>query len=85
MGNNEPGERRSNIERRQFSYSFYLPERRKCKDRRKNTSGQMDLEIQSEKHNEDLLVYNLQSKNHFISGMNDMTVSINNMITGKLK
>ena len=40
MGNGEsidfslPGERRSGVDRRQFSYDVYIPERRNGKDRR---------------------------------------------------
>jgi hypothetical protein len=36
---NEEGERRAVIERRQFSYSLYIPERRSGQERRK----EMDL------------------------------------------
>jgi hypothetical protein len=36
--NEEEGDRRAVIDRRQFSYSFYVPERRSGKERRKDRS-----------------------------------------------
>lgn len=44
--NKEPGkeDRRSNVDRRQFSYTEYIPERRSNDDRRKNEEEENNKE-----------------------------------------